>query len=80
MFFSIISLEEDQNSLGDIIYKDYAKLDINTYIDNMIITDEQIQEEANKIDYGGGSNGWMKASFITGANWMREQIWIKKYK
>jgi hypothetical protein len=37
-------------------------------------TDEEIEEESSKIDYGGGSEGWIKSAFRQGARWMRDKI------
>lgn len=37
-------------------------------------TDEEIEKESYKIDYGGGSEGWIKSAFRQGAKWMRDKI------
>jgi len=37
-------------------------------------TDEEIKKESYKIDYGGGSNGWIRNGFTNGAKWMRNKI------
>ena len=37
-------------------------------------SDEEIEKESYKIDYGGGSEGWIKSAFRQGAKWMRDKI------
>ena len=37
-------------------------------------TDEEIEKESYQINYGGGSEGWIKSAFRQGAKWMRDKI------
>ena len=42
------------------------------------ISDEEIEKEVHQnINYGGGSEGWIKDAFKKGAKWYREQLKIK---
>ena len=39
------------------------------------ISDEEIEKAVNEnINYGGGSEGWIKDAFRKGAKWYREQL------
>ena len=37
-------------------------------------SDEEIEKESYQINYGGGSEGWIKSAFRQGAKWMRDKI------
>lgn len=38
------------------------------------ISDEEIEKASRQINYGGGSEGWIKDAFRKGAKWMREEL------
>ena len=38
-------------------------------------SDEEIEKEVNNhVNYGGGSEGWIKNGWVKGAKWMRDKI------
>ena len=52
---------------------------IMKYIDEYVTpielpSDEEIEEASRRINYGGGSMGWIKDAFKQGAKWYREQL------
>ena len=44
------------------------------------ISDEEIEEASRRINYGGGSMGWIKDAFKKGAKWYREQLKLSSPK
>jgi hypothetical protein len=54
--------------------KDGVFYELPTKEDTTEISDEEIEEASRQINYGGGSEGWIKDAFIKGAKWYREQI------
>lgn len=71
---TIASSDTPQNPLSKLTWEEAFKIYGEHQIQMLEISDEEIEEASRQINYGGGSEGWIKDAFKKGAKWYREQL------
>lgn len=66
--------EEQLRELGKYVRGKNVEEFIGSLTPIELPTDDDVEKESYKIDYGGGSEGWIKSAFRQGAKWMRDKI------
>lgn len=63
---------------GSLTTEDYIKM-LETQDRIMSLPcDDEILKASSKLNYGGGSQGWIQDAYRQGAKWMRDKIQGKK--